>query len=118
MECQEFVDKLNNGEILEAHFGIEGYGHYGHCKFTYTPDNSGDPHNLFLPYIELIKTRDGKEYARFHKRFNPGHKIFTIKNVNYSLPYLWKRVRIVYIRYADGREEGEKDMLIASVEVK
>ncbi|MCR5491914.1 MAG: hypothetical protein K6F32_07285 [Bacilli bacterium] len=109
MEYKEFLDKLNAGEIVEAHFKIDGYGHYGHCKFTYTPNNTGDEDNLFLPLIELTKTKDGSEWCRFHKRFDGSHKIFAIKRMNYTLEAIWKRVVFCYIRYVDGKEEGTPD---------
>ena len=99
MDYHQFESELNEGKIKEAHFSIEGYGHYRDCAVFYTPLPK-DTESIFLPSIEFRLTHDGKEKMIFTKRFKGDAKIFYIKGIGRcSLRYIWKRVNIKSIEY-------------------
>ena len=108
IKYKDFERMLNNGEILEANFSVKDYNHYKYCKVIYVPNKDGDE-NLFLPYIEFTLTKDGSEYARFHKRFNGAEKIFHIKKMSQTLAAIWKSVEFTYIEFNSGERMGNKD---------
>ena len=95
---EDIINGLNNNQIENVYFSIDGYSHYNNCLIKRC--SNALIHNKYVFKVEMSLTNDNSEISIYYQKFHGDEKLFKIKGKGvFSLKQIWNKVIITKINY-------------------
>lgn len=97
IEYDQLINGINNHNISEVIFSVNGYAHYRRCEIKLVKEEKRG-NDIYLILIKL--TSDCSEDVGFYKKFNESYKLFKMGNKgSFTLKQLWNDIEIQNLTY-------------------
>lgn len=98
LSYQQFIDGINNGQIVKVVFQVKDYAHYKYCSIERIVEVLPNSNSIIYIYVKLAKDC---EQRSFFKTFDEKYKLFDMKRKGtFTLKQMWDRIEVISIDYA------------------